>query len=99
VRKGRSFRLRLLQFQATEGISAEEMQEELLDKAAKLKQKEREISVLKMMLDEEKFQHTAEIAGIGICHVHPLPSNGRHIGRRNARRAIRQSSKTKLKRT
>jgi hypothetical protein len=48
--------------QATEGISAEEMQEELLDKAAKLKQKEREISVLKMMLDEEKFQHTVEIA-------------------------------------
>jgi predicted nucleic acid-binding Zn-ribbon protein len=38
------------------------MQEELLDKAAKLKQKEREISVLKMMLDEEKFQHTVEIA-------------------------------------
>jgi chromosome segregation ATPase len=40
----------------------DEMQEELLDKAAKLKQKEREISALKMKLDEEKLQHTDEIA-------------------------------------
>jgi predicted nucleic acid-binding Zn-ribbon protein len=40
----------------------DEMQEELLDKAAKLKQKEREISALKMKLDEEKLHHADEIA-------------------------------------
>lgn len=40
----------------------DEMQEELMDKSAKLKQKEREISALKMKLEEEKLQHADEIA-------------------------------------
>mmetsp|Transcript_22237 Transcript_22237/g.31866 ORF Transcript_22237/g.31866 Transcript_22237/m.31866 type:complete len:488 (+) Transcript_22237:145-1608(+) len=42
----------------------EEMQQEIMDSSAKLKQKEREIAALKMKLDEEKLQHADDIARI-----------------------------------
>ena len=42
----------------------EEMQQEIIDSSAKLKQKEREIAALKMKLDEEKLHRADDVAKI-----------------------------------